>query len=535
VKRKKRDKERWPLAWRVLTALAALSLVVRVAWPLLAEARGPSAREPYGELARCMLGEPLGPGERAIVRLRHNAMVALDPREKSDWPKRCMPHVQALDAALASDGLGDGALALEVKLLIHTLEQNDSFQFFSVAQRFDDLVALAEDARLDAWGKGSGPRLLAAEPLDGTSLPPIAAEGYQLQFVGVDPVRPSTPSLSLALNRLRWAELCDLELGGSAAGARCRKVPEEVPIGDLEPRNTESGKPLFFARPGGMRDAERFELMPGENVDAYGDDRVTAALHFVADRPELVWRVAGGAERTEPLGADQKAEHAIMLGPHVFFAAGKLFATRVPEGDGGLPAAQEIGAAMKNVQMGCLAGERAAAVFEDEDDGAHLSVRDAGRWSPLRRLAQRYDSIACREADGRLEVVLTDLDAKAGAVRRARCTAESCEEASVALATLSLAHQHAIREADAIDLGGKILLVWNGGFWGGVRARVADLDSLATAPDILVYDARIVSTVIHEIGLYSAGPGAVLLMPTDRGALAVHVTPEGSFRPIRKL
>ena len=87
----------------------------------------------------------------------------------------------------------------------------------------------------------------------------------------------------------------------------------------------------------------------------------------------------------------------------------------------------------------------------------------------------------------------------------------------------------------AIDVGGKLLVVWSAGDRGGLRMRIGAPDQLATAPETILLDDHIRDGVYREestlVGfeLLPFGKKAVLLLDTVEGVFGFVVDAEGKL------
>ena len=90
----------------------------------------------------------------------------------------------------------------------------------------------------------------------------------------------------------------------------------------------------------------------------------------------------------------------------------------------------------------------------------------------------------------------------------------------------------------AIDLGGKLLVVWSAGDNGGVRMRVGTPDQLATAPETILLDDHVRDGAYRDesmlVGfeLLPFAKSAVLLLGTVEGVYAFLVETDGKLSPL---
>jgi hypothetical protein len=93
------------------------------------------------------------------------------------------------------------------------------------------------------------------------------------------------------------------------------------------------------------------------------------------------------------------------------------------------------------------------------------------------------------------------------------------------------------RDVTAVDLAGKLLVVWLAGERGGLRMRIAPPDTFSRADDVLVLDDHVLGgkdvreSTILGFRLYSRERFAVLLLSTLAGVHAFRIDPDGTLKP----
>jgi len=89
----------------------------------------------------------------------------------------------------------------------------------------------------------------------------------------------------------------------------------------------------------------------------------------------------------------------------------------------------------------------------------------------------------------------------------------------------------------AVDLAGKLLVVWNAGQRGGIRMRMAPPDLFSRADDVMILDDHVWEgklareTTVLGFRLYSREGFAVLLLSSMAGVHAFRITPDGAVKP----
>jgi hypothetical protein len=93
------------------------------------------------------------------------------------------------------------------------------------------------------------------------------------------------------------------------------------------------------------------------------------------------------------------------------------------------------------------------------------------------------------------------------------------------------------KDLAAVDLAGKLLVVWVAGERGGLRFRMAAPEAFAQASDTLIFDDHVVdgkvvdTSTILGFRLYSRASFAVLLLSTLAGVHALRIDPTGTLAP----
>jgi hypothetical protein len=121
------------------------------------------------------------------------------------------------------------------------------------------------------------------------------------------------------------------------------------------------------------------------------------------------------------------------------------------------------------------------------------------------------------------------------------CTSAGCTHAELKVEALDKGSSD-LRPQDpedvtAVDLAGKLLVVWIAGERGGLRMRLAPPDTFSRADDVLVLDDHVLGgknareSTILGFRLYSRERFAVLLLSTLSGVHAFRIDPDGSLKP----
>lgn len=95
------------------------------------------------------------------------------------------------------------------------------------------------------------------------------------------------------------------------------------------------------------------------------------------------------------------------------------------------------------------------------------------------------------------------------------------------------------RDVHAVDLAGRILVVWKAGDRGGLRMRLAEPDLFEQTQDVIIFDDLVSENGLSDMSsilgfrLYSREDFAVLMMSTMAGLYAFHISPDGEIEPFQ--
>ncbi|WP_394844715.1 hypothetical protein LZC95_47675 [Pendulispora brunnea] len=129
-----------------------------------------------------------------------------------------------------------------------------------------------------------------------------------------------------------------------------------------------------------------------------------------------------------------------------------------------------------------------------------------------------------------------------GVLREIHCTDVACTSKSMRLAERPY-HSSDILPADhdsvaTAYLDGKLLVVWSAGTRGGLRMRMAPIESIMSVPDTVLYDDHVragsfqdIST-LHGFRLVPFASGALLFLETVEGTFALRIGSTGALEPL---
>ncbi|MEJ7735674.1 MAG: hypothetical protein WKG00_41610 [Polyangiaceae bacterium] len=186
---------------------------------------------------------------------------------------------------------------------------------------------------------------------------------------------------------------------------------------------------------------------------------------------------------------------------------------------------------------GCRSGDELAVRVKGWRND-FLSFRTGGRWSQPVSPNLTGGTLSCRKG----EAIITRVEPAAASaawkstVTQVRCTAAGCtHEGAMFEQILHTMFQFAPRDGqlDAVELDGKLLVVWAAGERGGVRMRFASADRIASAPDTVLYDDLTKDGKVDKLStlfglrLLARDGFAILLLSTVSGVHALRIGTDG--------
>ena len=172
--------------------------------------------------------------------------------------------------------------------------------------------------------------------------------------------------------------------------------------------------------------------------------------------------------------------------------------------------------------------------------GAALAIDTGDRWSDL--VPTRTTGDATFDCAGKEAFILRQRVAfgGTGAVSLERCAATGCQHQTVDLDDVFKKNPEILPKIAplALPLDGKLLLVWRAGTRGGVRMRLAPVEHIAEAEDVVIFDDRVQDghvterSNIREIGGFSREGHAVVFLSTTSGMWPLDIDGSGKVTPI---
>jgi hypothetical protein len=375
---------------------------------------------------------------------------------------------------------------------------------------------------------------------------------------------------------------------------RCSKIPAAAAklspglrlMGTLEPK----AKPFYFAGDKGQSGVFRPE--GGEQVSPSSMGAVTGASGRASGALFMLAR--SGSSGVKLLGVPEKGatvERALLSGsdlssPQVttglfwdYIAyktspraspASHLMFRKLPDSASGSPgAAIDVGAideatpgdepevARKGPQR------RPEPAAESDDDRAmdgcrtpeatmvrlrgtkhdYVSFFQADRWSPPVKAPSRGGVFTCRktEASSVRATPVIEQEKNWASISHVRCNIAGCTPTTVSMKELipglvEVAPTDA-RSVLAADIDGKLMVLWNGGYLGGIRMRLAPAAQIKEAQDTVLIDDRdeanpMKLVTVTDMRLVAASNYAVVFLSTPVGVKVLRIDSVGKVTPL---
>jgi hypothetical protein len=539
-----------PRRWPVLLVLALVAVLggggVAIGLHYGARAERATEAAAFKALEGCLLGGTPAPGVAPSVAYRRMEIeLAVAPPSANAWPARCAAHAHALHESKRRSGTHEqqGGTALHAERLGRLLSDPRGG---SVYEAVDQLWAVAADEGYEPTPSEDGatpPSWLDVDAL--AQVDPFSKTRLPLGALSSD--RVASPALHVLVDGARQpgeGRLCTLE----PPTLRCTALAPPLADGALAlGGGAEAGaEPLLFARsgqagifrPNGQAIAELASYggvaRADGSVGVVGYDR--GSSKFVLLRAE---KEGEPTRATFPLPGVTDDRQVALLDDNLVWATddGILSTARI------LPSGAPLGVA---TELGTIASVRSFEACRSRDaffvvaKGAArsaLAIDTGDRWSSL--IPTRGGSLSCAGK----EAFLLRQQVRAGgsgSISLERCTAGGCQAHSLDLDDV---FQHNVellpkRAPLALALNGKLLLVWSAGQRGGVRMRLAPIEHIAAAEDVVVFDDRLENASVSprsnllEIRGWVQEERALLFLGTTAGVWALAIDDGGKITPI---
>lgn len=536
-------------------------------------------------LSRCLVGPDLQE-ERPSQRFRNLQLTAMTLNdvertfEGSDkpWPISCATLGHAVAEVTKAAGVGASgkkSLTVSAEALAKALNEGNSFSA-DLGDAVDEVFDLAKEAKIEAIAGVAAPKTpVPQHPLSATFLAtvePLSRASFVLKGAFTDAHPAGALRMLVEEKGVEKAPfLCTFD--PKTPTVRCKTLPKSIAGGHglrLLGTADDDSAPLVFA--GDRGDAGVFRADTGEKIDAmysYGGyakaDGSSAVLGYNGKDHNLLItrRTASGTvprvkiELDFELGnlyySSQLLWNAMLLRGVTKQDDRKLFAATLdmhgePFKDlgavGVLPEPGLItGSADEPPHIaGCRSSE-AMVVRVKGYRNDFMSFLIGGKWTSPITPQITGGILSCHGT----EAVVTRLEPAAEgsawktSVTQCHCSSAGCRGDVVSMEKwLKGNYQFGPHEShvDAVDLDGKLLVVWAAGERGGVRMRLAKADQIDKAEDIVVFDDMVKDgavgklSTLFDLRLFSRDGFAILLMNTVAGVHALRIDPGGKVSPV---
>lgn len=539
----------------------------------------------WSSFSRCVLGPSLEEGEVPSLRFRQVQLTAMMMTEQerivagSDkpWPMSCSPLGHVVQETWKSSGRtepGGKDLGATAEALAKALREPNG--------RSADLSELVDAT----WAQAKKTDIKSMN-VDGVSAPQIAKPLDAARLAKNAPISPTVFTLKAAFTDAHPAGVMRLlveekgipkapflcNFAAKNPKVECKSLPSAVAGGHglrLWGTADDDSAPVVFAGERGR--AGIFRADSGDKIDAmysYGayaqKDGATAVLGFDEQSKDLILtrRPAGGKTGRTKIDPDFRVgnyyystqilwDHLVLRGV-TKKQERRLFVSKYSwQGDavptltdiGELPEAGLIegGADEPAHIQGCKTAQSMVVRVKGYDND-FMSFLMGGKWSAPMSPKVSDGILSCHGS----EAVITRLyparteKAWATTIAQSQCTTAGCTVFDVSMEkVLKTQFEFAPRDMkiDAVDLNGKLLVVWAAGERGGVRMRLAKPGEFERAADIVLFDDLVKDgqvqklSTLFDLRLFSRDGFAILLLSTVSGVYAIRIDAEGMTTPV---
>ncbi len=566
--------------WKRIVGFGAVAGVVlggaSIAVIRAADTREAAALEgAWTDLNACLVGAPLAAGETPSSRVKNVQLAVVgtpkDKRAKAgelSWPAACAPAAFTL-AEHAPSAQEKGAELGESASALAKAAKADSTATSDLGALVDKLWADAAAAKLKAGAAPAQGAPVAPKPATAlftgeqmTALPRFLSGNFSLSAVQ-EAASNGADKLYFLVDQKEALEGPAFCSADGSETLRCVKVPPAAakasPGLRLWGTTEEKAQPFYFT---GDRGQAGIYSQGGKDavasVVAYGASARSDGALFLLAKGEgkdikLVVAKPTGAPMDVPglaSGDFESSTGAALLWDWLVYKGpgkpGHLFAKKLAAEGIGASAAVDVGeiddAPQDRVEKdalvtGCRSDE-ATAVRLRGLRSDWIAMYAAGRWASPARAGTRAGALTCHGADAVTTQIAHAVEQNKdyAVITQSKCTSSGCtttkvnlREAFAGISEIVPADQSAVAAA---DLGGKLLVVWNGGYAGGLRMRLAAPERFKEAEDVLLTDgrgARGLST-ITEVRILPAAKYAIVLLGTTSGVRALRVDASGTVK-----
>ncbi len=561
----------------VLAVIGGVLVAAVIGFVVVSKAAAKKQREAidvgYARMTTCLLGEAPADANAAAAKARGIQLAVLGKtQEQGAWPARCEDSTRVFHKSLldgASELPGSAKLSTSIETMLKAIHGSAGAEPIAepIAATFREAIALG----LKAGVAADVPKPPTASTVPGLHELPatsrIGAPGTKLARVHRSFVRGD--ALLFTIDPPRGGEPPTVCVSRDAT-IRCRPghpslgklVADAKPWGSFSSDEKGDAPAWLFA--GDRGDAGIVRATDGVSIPrvraygahAYADGRL--GLLLWDDKKETIdWRLHGtdGSVTSTTTVASRKETHFgnPYYGTTAFFDW--VFWKQTSD-DGfdvyGLSLAdpkakpERVGPSMTGIISqgeklphfgGCKHGD-SLVVRAKAGDMWDLFFHLDGRWYAPVHTGATSGELTCNGADAFLTSVV---DFEGPMVSSWHCTVTSCEPWRLQLreamkAQLPIAPS-STKWVRALEMGGKLGVVWRAGDLGALRLRIARPADFAKAEDVLLFDDLRTSAGVQATSAvtdFTLIPGkgyALLLLETSEGLYAMHLSPNGGVTP----
>ncbi len=539
----------------------------------------------WSAFSQCLVGGDFEDGPPPSFLFRRIQLTAMRMDEKArtpswsdkPWPMACAPLGHALRETWKSSGLTEPAgkdLGAASEALAKALREPNGVSADS-SELVDAVFEQARKNKIKFKDSGVLAAPFDAKPLNASLLAkgtPISPTTFSLKAAFTDAHPAGAMRLLVEEKGVAKAPfLCTF--AQKSAKAQCKSLPEGISSGHglrLWGTANDDSAPAIFAGERGR--AGIFRADSGDKIDAmysYGafaqKDGATAVLGFDDQSKDLILtrRPAGGKSGRTKINPDFRVgnfyystqilwDHLVLRGV-TKKEERRLFVSKYPwQGDaapsltdiGELPEAGLIegGADEPAHIQGCKTAN-AMVVRVKGYDNDFMSFLVGGKWSPPMSPRVSDGILSCYGTEAVVTRIYRARSEKTWqtTLAQSHCTTAGCTVHDVSMEKILKAqYDFAPRDMkiDAVDLNGKLLMVWAAGERGGVRMRWAKPEEIETTEESVLFDDLIKDgqvqklSTLFDLRLFSREGFAILLLSTVSGVYAIRIEAEGMVTPV---
>lgn len=545
--------------------------------------------EDFSKLSACLIGTAPTGKETAASKFRNIQLAVMGtPVERrakgSDqpWPGRCAPLAHELSEH--AKGLAGREALVDASELLAKSIVGDPASTGNFKDTLDKLWAAATAAGLSA-GVAAGVPMppAAATPLSDEQLrdlPRLVGGGFTLSSIRAESFVSSSARFLIDQRDLPGGpQLCTVS--STDASASCKRMGAAA--GKLSPglrlggTADDGAEPMVFAGERGQLGAFRGDDSFGDGftVGSYSrkeglsllltrtstrDVKLTAKAPGKAsvDRSALVASDVGNAAVTVGLFWDTLAYRTAAkatpasrfivkkvadngdLGPAV--DVGELEDTTPGDEAAVDPRARQTETDDERQMVGCRTADATMIRLRGTKQD-YVTFFQAGKWSPVAKSPSKGGLFSCHATEATTTRVasLMEQERNFATIHQSKCSLSGCVAGSVSIRDLVGGLMDAapvdVKGVQAVDIEGKLLVVWNAGFNGGLRMRIGSLAQIKEATDVVIVDQRddksgLKLAAITEIRLLPAKQFALLFLATPAGTKLLRIDGTGKITPI---